>query len=312
MLRFAASRILWGIPSLLIMSALLYFCIGGMLGSPSFFLLGLDATPDAVAALDAKLGFDRPLYVQYFDWLWHVLHGDLGTSYITRQPAWDIIWQALPITFEISVYAIILSVSASVIINTAAGKSKIVNFLINVAAIAGITLPNFVLGTFLIYILSVHLGLLPTLGWSSWEDGVLEHYVHLILPVLTISGYFFGATTLTYRPGFQTVARQPMARLARAKGASPYRVAFMHVMPNAILPVVSFVGIIAGQIVGGAVVTETLFSIPGLGSLFVQSIMGRDFPLMLAMGMFLIASVIVVSAITDIVYAYLNPRIRIE
>src|ERR1700733_1827801 len=101
MLRFATSRILWGIPSLLIMSALLYFCIGGMLGSPSFFLLGLDATPDAVAALDAKLGFDRPLYVQYFDWLWHVLHGDLGTSYITRQPAWDIIWQALPITFEI-------------------------------------------------------------------------------------------------------------------------------------------------------------------------------------------------------------------
>jgi peptide/nickel transport system permease protein len=311
MLRFATSRILWGIPSLLIMSALLYFCVGGMLGSPSLFLLGLDATPEAIASLDAKLGFDRPVYVQYFDWLWRCLHGDLGTSYITRQPTLDVILQALPITFEISVYAIVLSVSASVIINTASGKSKIVNFLINFVTVAGITLPNFVLGTFLIYILSVDLGLLPSLGWSPWSDGVVEHFVHLILPVLTISGYLFGSTTLTYRPGFQAVMREPMARLARAKGASPYRVAFRHVMPNAILPVVSFVGIIVGQIVGGAVVTETLFSIPGLGSLFVQSIMGRDFPLMLAMGMFLVASVIVASALTDIAYAYLNPRIRI-
>jgi peptide/nickel transport system permease protein len=311
MLRFATSRILWGIPSLLIMSALLYFSVGGMLGSPSLFLLGLDATPEAIASLDAKLGFDRPLYVQYFDWLWRCLHGDLGTSYITRQPTLDVILQALPITFELSLYAIVLSVSASVIINTASGKSKIVNFLINLVTVAGITLPNFVLGTFLIYLLSVYLGLLPSLGWSPWGDGIFEHFVHLILPVLTISGYLFGATTLTYRPGFQAVMREPMARLARAKGASPSRVAFRHVMPNAILPVVSFVGIIVGQIVGGAVVTETLFSIPGLGSLFVQSIMGRDFPLMLAMGMFLVASVIVVSAITDIAYAYLNPRIRI-
>jgi peptide/nickel transport system permease protein len=311
MLRFAANRILWGIPSLLVMSALLYFCVGGMLGSPSLFLLGLDATPEAIASLDAKLGFDRPIYVQYFDWLWHCLHGDLGTSYITRQPTLDVILQALPITFELSLYAIVLSVSASVIINTASGKSRIISFLISFVTIAGITLPNFVLGTFLIYILSVYLGLLPSLGWSPWGDGIFEHFVHLILPVLTISGYLFGATTLTYRPGFQSVMREPMARLARAKGASPYRVAFRHVMPNAILPVVSFVGIIVGQIVGGAVVTETLFSIPGLGSLFVQSIMGRDFPLMLAMGMFLVASVILVSAITDIAYAYLNPRIRI-
>ena len=122
----------------------------------------------------------------------------------------------------------------------------------------------------------------------------------------------FGAATLIYRPEFNAFLDTPYARQARAKGASQLSVSFRHVMPNAALPVVSYVGITVGQIVAGAVVTETLFSIPGLGSLFVESIMGRDFPLMLAMGVFLISSVVLMSAITDVAYTFLNPQIRIS
>ena len=113
MLRFLISKLLWSIPSILVMSALLYFCIGGMLGSPSTFLLGLEATPEAVAELDARMGFDRPIYVQYGDWLWGVLQGDLGTSYMTRQPVLDTILERLPITLELSGLAIVLAVAVA-------------------------------------------------------------------------------------------------------------------------------------------------------------------------------------------------------
>jgi peptide/nickel transport system permease protein len=179
-------------------------------------------------------------------------------------------------------------------------------------AIAGITLPNFILGTFLIYAFSVHLRLLPSVGWSPWSDGMKEHVLHLILPVVTLAGYFFGAITIIYRSELASVSSQPFARVARAKGASRARVAFRHVMPNAALPVVTFIGLSLGQMLGGAIVTETLFSIPGLGSLFVDSIMGRDFPLMLAMGTFMIAAVVVMNALTDIAYTFLNPQIGIS
>jgi peptide/nickel transport system permease protein len=134
----------------------------------------------------------------------------------------------------------------------------------------------------------------------------------LILPIATLSGYLFGAVTLIYRPELMAVSALPFTRVARAKGASRSRVAFRHIMPNAVLPVVTFVGLSLGQLIGGAVVTETLFSIPGLGRLFVESILGRDFPLMLAMGVLMIATVIVMYTVTDIVYAFLNPLIRIS
>lgn len=312
MLRFAVNRLLWSIPSILVMSALLYFCIGGMLGTPSIFLLGMDATPEAIAELDAKLGFDRPIYVQYFDWLSRAVTGDLGTSYITRKPVVDAILERLPITLELSLLAIGFAVAVAVVANTAAMRSRVGNFVIDMVAVVGITLPNFVLGTFLIYLFSVYLGLLPSLGWSPWRDGLGQHFLHLLLPVLTLSGYMFGAATLIYRPELNAALDQPFVRQARSKGASLQRVAFRHVMPNAILPVVSYVGITIGQIIGGAVVTETLFSVPGLGALFVDSITGRDFPLMLAMGALLITSVVLMSAVTDIVYTFLNPQIRIQ
>jgi len=312
MLRFAVRRLLWSIPSILVMSALLYFCIAGLLGTPSIFLLGIEATPEDIAALDARLGFDRPLYVQYLDWLWRALGGDLGTSYITRRPVLDTILERLPITLELSLSAIIFSVTIAVFVNTAARGSRLANAFIDMLAVAGITLPNFVLGTFLIYVFSVYLGVLPSLGWSPWSDGIGRHILHLVLPILTLSGYMFGAATLIYRPEFNAEMRRPFVRQARSKGASLQAVAFRHVMPNAILPVVSYVGITVGQVIGGAVVTETLFSIPGLGALFVDSITGRDFPLMLSMGALLITSVVFMSALTDIVYTMLNPQIRIQ
>jgi peptide/nickel transport system permease protein len=312
MLRFAAKRLAWAVPSVLLMSAMLFFSIGGMLGSPAIFLLGLDATPEAMAELNVRLGFDRPIYVQYLDWLSHVATGNLGTSYITRQPVTEMILSRLPVTLELGLLAILFPAIFAVAINTWAMGRGYVRTAIDALAIAGITLPNFILGTFLIYGFSVHLALLPSVGWSPWSGGVGNHFLHLLLPVVTLSGYLFGAITIIYRSELTVVSAQPFARAARAKGASRGRVAFRHIMPNAALPVVTFIGLSLGQMLGGAIVTETLFSIPGLGSLFVESIMGRDFPLMLAMGVFMIAAVVVMNALTDIAYTFLNPQIQIS
>jgi peptide/nickel transport system permease protein len=312
MLRFAVKRLAWAVPSILLMSAMLYFCIGGVLGSPAIFLLGLDATPQAMAELNQRLGFDRPVYVQYLDWLSHVLTGDLGTSYITRQPVSEMILARVPVTLELGLLAILLPSLIAVALNTWAMGRGTVRIAIDGLAIAGITLPNFILGTFLIYAFSVNLEILPSVGWSPWSDGAGEHALHLVLPVVTLSGYLFGAVTIIYRAELAQVSAQPFARVARAKGASRWRVAFRHVMPNAVLPVVTFIGLSLGQMLGGAIVTETLFSIPGLGTLFIESIMGRDFPLMLAMGIFMIAAVVLMNALTDIAYTVLNPQIRIS
>lgn len=312
MVAFAAKRLAWAIPGILAMSAILYFSIASVLGSPATFLLGLDATPAAVELINKRFGFDRPVYVQYFDWLSHAARGDFGTSYITKQPVTAMIASHLPVTLEIGLLSILIPTVIAVILNTASRENPLGRGIIDGLAIIGITFPNFITGTFLIYLLCVEGGLLPSVGWVPWSEGIGRHIRHLILPIATLSGYLFGAVTLIYRPELMAVSALPFTRVARAKGASRSRVAFRHIMPNAVLPVVTFVGLSLGQLIGGAVVTETLFSIPGLGRLFVESILGRDFPLMLAMGVLMIATVIVMYTVTDIVYAFLNPLIRIS
>lgn len=312
MLSFAVKRFAWAIPSILAMSAILYFSIASVLGSPAAFLLGLDATPAAIERIDKQFGFDRPVYVQYFDWLSHAVTGDFGTSYITKQPVTAMIASHLPVTLEIGLLSILFPTVLAVILNTASHGHRFGRAIIDGLSIVGITIPNFVTGTFLIYGLSVEAGLLPSVGWVPWSAGIGPHVLHLILPVATLSGYLFGAVTLVYRPELMAASARPFVRFARAKGASRSRVAFRHVMPNAALPVVTFVGLSLGQLMGGTVVTETLFSIPGLGRMFVESILGRDFPLMLAMGVLMITTVVVSYAVTDIIYALLNPKIRVS
>jgi peptide/nickel transport system permease protein len=293
------------------MSVILYFGIAGVLGSPATFILGLDATPETVARINARYGFDRPVHVQYFEWLVKAIHGDLGTSYITKEPVAAMVASHLPVTLEIGLLTILFATLLALILNTASLRHPLGRSIIDGMTIVGITFPNFITGTFLIYILSVKMGLLPSEGWAPWSEGIGRHFLHLILPVTTLSGYLFGVVTMIYRAELTAVSGLPFARVARAKGASRSRVAFRHILPNAALPVVTFVGLSMGQIIGGAVVTETLFSIPGLGNLFVQSVTGRDFPLIVAMSVFMISTVLVMSALTDIAYALINPKIRI-
>jgi peptide/nickel transport system permease protein len=275
-------------------------------------MLGEDASPKAIAELNARYGFDRPAYVQYFDWLGRALTGDFGRSYTTQDSVAASIVGALPVTLELSFWSILLAVLASVCLNSIPGKHRLLSSAVVSGNLVGITVPNFILGIVLIFLFSVRLGWLPTTGWVPWSDGVLDHLRHLIMPVLTLSAYYFGAFSLVYRVEFADVYRQFYIRTALGKGLSPSVVAFKHAMPNAILPVITFAGLSMGHLTGGAVVTETVFSMPGVGRLFVAAIAGRDFPVMLAIGMVVVAGVVVMNLLADILYTFVNPQIRLR
>lgn len=310
MLRLILRRVLLMLLTAIAVSALLFFTVTRLLGSPAEMMLGQDASPQAVAALNAAYGFDRPAVIQYLHWLGGALSGDLGRSYTTQQSVAAAIASRVPVTLELSLWSIALAVTAAVVCNTIPVARRQLQPLITAANLIGITVPNFMLGVSLIFVLSVKLDLLPSTGWVPWSDGVGAHLEHMIMPVLTLSAYYFGAFSIVYRAEYQNVIQRQFIQVAHAKGLGAWRVAFRHAAPNAILPVITFVGISIGQLTGGAVVTETIFSMPGTGRLFVASIEARDFPVMLAIGMLIVVGVVIMNLLADIGYEVVNPQIR--
>jgi len=305
-------RLLWAIPSALLITALLFFSVAGLLGSPASFMLGQDATPESIAELNARLGFNRPLIVQYLDWMGRALTGDFGRSYSSHQTVADAILPRLPVTLELGVAAILLAAVMAVSINSITTGRAVVRPIATSLAVLGITLPNFALGLNLIFLFAVKLGWLPSVGWSPWSAGIATHLTHIILPVVTLSAYYYGSFTLVYRAEYDAISQRLFVRVAKAKGLSERQVSFRHVLPNSILPVITYVGLSLGQLMGGAVVTESLFSIPGVGSQLVDSIVARDYPVMLAIGMLTIAGVVIMNAAADALYAAVNPQIRLN
>lgn len=311
MLTLVARRLLLALPNLVLISALLFFSVSGLLGDPAGMMLGQDASPAAIAELSHKMGFDRPLYVQYLSWMGSALTGDFGRSYATQESVAGALLPRIPITAELAVLAIAVATVSATVLNSLTTARRLVRPAAAFLGVLGITVPNFMLGISLIFLFSVRLGWLPTTGWSPWSDGILEHLRHELLPVLTLSAFYFGSFSLVYRAEYETVRKQLYVRVARAKGLSETAVSFKHVLPNSILPVITYIGISLGQLTGGAVVTETVFSVPGTGSLFVGAILARDFPVMLAVSMLIVLGVVLMNLIADLLYTVANPRIRL-
>lgn len=310
MIELVARRLFLAIPTTIILTFLLFVSVSALLGSPAEMMLGQDASPDAIKALNARYGFDRPILVQYFDWLANALQGDFGRSFITQQSVASAVLPAIPVTLELALWSVMLAATAATVLNSLPVARRIVMPLVVTVNIAGLTVPNFMIGISLIFLFSVGLGWLPSSGWEPWPDGVINHLRHIAMPVLTLSAYYFGAFSIVFRAEQKDVARRLFVQVARAKGLSEWTVSFKHALPNAILPVITFIGLSIGQLTGGAVVTETVFSMPGIGRLFVSSIAARDFPLMLAIGMLIMVGVVVMNLLADLVYTLVNPQIR--
>jgi peptide/nickel transport system permease protein len=312
MLTLILRRLLLVLPNLFLLTFLLFASITTLLGSPAAMMLGEEASPEAIRELNKRFGFDRPVIVQYADWVWNAVRGDFGRSFTTQQAVADAVLPRVPVTLELALWSIALAVLVATTINTIPVAKRFVGTLSSTLSILGITVPNFMLGIVLIYLFSVQLRWLPTTGWVPWSEGALTHLRHILMPVLTLSAFYIGSFSLVYRAEYRDVVQRLFIKVARAKGLSETRVAFGHALPNSILPVVTYVGVSMGQLAGGAVVTETVFSVPGIGRLFVDSIASRDFPVMLAVGMMIIVAVMLTNLVADIVYTIVNPQIRLS
>ena len=312
MLTAIVRRVLLVVPNIVLLTALLFWSVFSLLGTPVEMMLGRDADPATIEALNARYGFDRPVYEQYLSWMWNALQGDFGRSYVTRQSVADAILPRIAVTLEIAGLAVALAVVATAVMNSIPVARRAIGSANTGLSLVGITVPNFMLGISLIYLFSVQLGWLPTTGWVDWSEGFVTHCKHITMPVLTLSAFFFGSFSLVYRAEYRSIQQQLFIKVTRAKGLSEWGVSFKHALPNSIMPVITYAGLSLGQMTGGAVVTETVFSVPGMGRLFVDSITSHDFPVMLAVGMIIIVGVVLLNLLADILYTVINPRIRLE
>ena len=287
----------WGVMSLV-------FLITRLLGDPVVLLLPVGASEQELAAMRQSLGLDLPLTTQYFHTLWAMLQGDFGISFQYLQPAMDIVLQRLPATVELASVSLLGGVVLGAIAGTVAAlmRGSLVELLVMLLALLGQATPVFWLGIMLIMFFAVDLGWLPTGGYGS--------ALSLVLPGLTLSVYVAASIARLVRSSLLEILREDYIRTARAKGLLPHTVFFWHVARNALIPVITMTGIIAGELLGGSVVTETVFAWPGVGRLIVQAIQVHDFPVIQA-GVVTIAVIFVaINLLVDVLYGVLDPRIR--
>lgn len=327
-------RILLVIPVLIGVSILAFSILHFIPGDPARVILGERATADAVFHLQEKLGLNRPLYIQYFSFMKNILQGDFGISIITNESVTVELFTAFATTLELSFVAMIIAVVVGISAGTLAAirQYSIFDNASMVGALVGVSMPIFWLGLLMIWLFSYKLGILPASGrlavsfdvprvtnlilidtllagnLEAFKDGIL----HLIMPSVALATIPMAIIARMTRSSMLEVMRQDYIRTARAKGLSEKIIIFKHAIKNAFLPIITVIGLQIGLLLGGAVMTETVFSLPGLGRKMYLSIMARDYP-MVQGGILVIAFFFVlVNLIVDITYMYIDPRISVD
>lgn len=294
------------LPVPLILVIAFVFVVMRLTGDPVAIYLGLDATPQAEALLRAELHLDDPVPVQFGYFVFDLVRGDFGNSIQFKRPAMEVVGERLGSTLQLLalglVVAVVLGVLGGVI--CAVWKDKVPDFVISVLAVAGQSMPSFWLGILLIQFFALELQWLPTSGKGGWE--------HMVLPVVTLATFLVPNFILVTRVGVLETAREQFVVTARARGAGPARALWLHIMPNAINPVVSLIGLQLGRLMGGAVVTESIFAWPGVGRLMVSAIFQRDVPIVIAAVFIVALTIVVANLLVDLVQAAIDPRIRLR
>ncbi len=305
-------RLLTMIPVLLLVSVLVFSLIHLIPGDPAVSILGEEATPQAVAALRANLGLDQPIPVQYAKWLGSVLRGDLGRSIRSNQPVSEAIAERLPVTVELAILSIAISLSIAIPAGIVAAmrRNSVLDAGSTFVALLGVSLPNFFLAILLILVFGVQLQVLPPFGYQPITQGLGGNLQRMILPAITLGTALAAIVTRMMRSSLLEVLDQDYIRTARAKGLREGRMIQAHALKNALMPVVTIVGLQIGGLLGGAIITESIFVLPGIGRLLVDAIFQRDFPLVQGVVLFVSLAFLFSNFAVDMVYAYLDPRIR--
>jgi len=306
MLQLIGRRLLATVPLLLAVSVVVFSFVHALPGDPAVLFLGEEATPENLARFRAKLGFDRPLIVQYGDWLGRALQGDLGRSIRTNQPVVQAIVERLPVTLRLIAFSMVISLALAVPLGivSAVKRNSGVDLASTFFALFGFSTPNFWLGLILIYVFALLLRWLPASGF----DGVRS----LILPSITLGTALAALVTRQLRSGMLEVLRQDYVRTAQAKGLADRMVIGKHALKNALISVVTVIGLQIGALLGNTIITESLFALPGVGRLMIDSVFSRDFFVVQGVILFLAVGYVVANLVVDILYSYLDPRIRVH
>jgi ABC-type dipeptide/oligopeptide/nickel transport system permease component len=309
--RFLGQRILQLIPVLFGITIITFFLLRLIPGDPALQILGEHYTPKAAAELRRSLGLDKPIWDQYLLFMRHLVHGDLGESIFYRQPARGIIFERLPATLFLVVYASVLAVIISFPIGivSALRRSGIFDNAARVALLVAFAMPGFWLGIIFILIFAVHLHVFPVNGYGS---GLVGHLDHLFLPALTIALAFTTILVRTLRASTLAVLASDYVDTARIKGISRFEVLWRHVLRNAVISLVVVYGINLAFLISGTVIIEDVFAIPGVGRLLIDSVSTRDYPVVQGVTLVFACCVVAVNLLTDVVHAALDPRVAAE
>lgn len=293
-------------------ATLVFFIFRILPGDPAQMILGLEPSKASLEAVRATMGLDRPLLVQYGDWLFRAVQGDLGRSTTQgNMPVSTLVFPALGRTLELAFLGLIIGLLISVPVGVLAARrvGTWVDQVARLFALAGYSMPSYWLAILLMLLFSYRYGVLPAGGYTNPGDGLLQHVRHLVLPVVTVGVVTAAVLTRFMRAGMLEVLRLDYVRTARAKGLAQARVVYGHALRNALLPFVTVVGVNFGALVGGMVVTEQVFAWPGLGWLIIQSITVRSYAVVQGAVLMTAAVFVLVNLIVDVLYAFIDPRI---
>jgi peptide/nickel transport system permease protein len=312
MFAYIVRRILATIPVMAVVAVFVFALLYLSPGDPAAIIAGDTATVDDIVRIRAKLGLDQPVYIQFGGWVWRLLQGDLGISIFTNLPVSKLVEQRLEPTVALTITTLIVSVLAAIPMGVLAAwkAGSWIDRLVMVFAVLGFSVPVFVLAYMLIFVFAIWADLLPVQGYVSITAGFWPFLSHIILPSTALGMVFAALIARITRASMLDVLAQDYIRTAQAKGLSSEKVLIGHALKNAAVPIVTIIGIGVALLIGGVVVTETVFAIPGLGRLTVDAILRRDYPIIQGIILIFSAAYVLVNLLVDLSYTLIDPRIR--
>ncbi len=312
MIAFILRRLLSTIPVMLVVAIFVFLMLRLTPGDPAAIIAGDNANAAQVADIRAKLGLDEPILTQFFIWMSKILHGDFGESFFFKKTVAELISDRVEATLSLSFFTIVLAILVAVPLGVlaAAKHGSWIDRLVMGFSVLGFSVPVFVIGYLLIYVFAIELNWLPVQGYQRIALGVGGWFQRLVLPSLTLSIVYVALIARMTRTSMLEVLSEDYVRTARAKGQVERKVLFRHALRNAAVPIVTVIGLGIALLIGGVVVTESVYTIPGLGRLTVDAVLARDFPVIQAVILLFSFVYVIVNLMVDILYTILDPRIR--
>jgi peptide/nickel transport system permease protein len=313
MVQYIIRRLLTALPVFFIVTVIVYTAINLIPGDPAVVSLGRNASPENVAVFRAKWGLNKPFVLRYCIWLGNVFRGDFGRSYTSKKPVVTIIGRALPITLQLALYATLISLFIAIPIGIVAALNENgwIDLVATSGSLLGLAIPNFWLGIVLMILFAVKFQFFPPSGYVSLGEDPIDHFRHMVLPSVTLAVWMVVPLIRYLRSELIRVLKKDYIRTARMKGLTELLVVGKHAMRNSLIPFITQLGMLIGEQVGGTIVIEQVFAIPGMGRIALSAVFAREYQIVMGVVLVLAMGFILINLVVDIVYVFLDPRIRI-